>query len=172
MLPLMVRDVFGGGSAELALVNTCFWGGTIASTIFQIRRAALRRPGRAVLLLLAWGAIVLVAMSVPGPLSVFALICLVWGVGAGVVLTQGRIIVQLETPESHRARALAVFQLGFTGGSPIGALCMGYLAGQVGPRSAVLYPAAAMAVVLVVLFRRSGLWGHTGTSALSTPARS
>ncbi len=151
MLPLMVRDVFGGGSAELALVNTCFWGGTIASTIFQIRRSALRRPG---------------------PLSVFALICLVWGVGAGVVLTQGRIIVQLETPESHRARALAVFQLGFTGGSPIGALCMGYLAGQVGPRSAVLYPAAAMAVVLVVLFRRSGLWGHTGTSALSTPARS
>ena len=111
-------------------------------------------------------------MSVPGPLSVFALICLVWGVGAGVVLTQGRIIVQLETPESHRARALAVFQLGFTGGSPIGALCMGYLAGQVGPRSAVLYPAAAMAVVLVVLFRRSGLWGHTATSALSTPARS
>ena len=55
ILPLMVRDVFGGGSGELALVNTCFWGGTIASTIFQIRRAALRRPGRAVLLSLAWG---------------------------------------------------------------------------------------------------------------------
>ena len=87
-------------------------------------------------------------------------------------LTQGRIIVQLETPESHRARALAVFQLGFTGGSPIGALGMGYLAGQLGPRSAVLYPAAAMAVVLTVLFRRSGLWGHTATSTLSTPARS
>jgi hypothetical protein len=93
-------------------------------------------------------------------------------VGAGVVLTQGRIIVQLETPESHRARALAVFQLGFTGGSPIGALGMGYLAGEVGPRSAVLYPAAAMAVVLTILFRRSGLWGHTARSAMSTPARS
>ena len=133
---------------------------------------AMRDGLRAVLLSLAWGSIVLVAMSVPGPLSVFALICLGWGVGAGVVLTQGRIIVQLETPESHRARALAVFQLGFTGGSPIGALGMGYLAGQVGPRSAVLYPAAAMAVVLTVLFRRSGLWGHTATSAMSTPARS
>ena len=172
ILPLMVRDVFGGGSGELALVNTCFWSGTIASTMLQIRRGALYRPGRAVLLSLAWGSIVLVAMSMPGPLSVFALICLAWGVGAGGVLTQGRIIVQLETPESHRARALAVFQLGFTGGSPIGALGMGYLAGQVGPRSAVLYPAAAMAVVLTVLFRRSGLWGHTATSALSTPARS
>ena len=89
-----------------------------------------------------------------------------------MVLTQGRIIVQIETPESHRARALAVFQLGFTGGSPIGALGMGYLAAHVGPRPAVIYPAVAMAVVLMVLFRRSGLWGHTAHPPLSTPARS
>ncbi len=172
ILPLMVRDVFGGGSGELAVVNTCFWGGTIASTMLQIRLGALRRPGRAVLLSLIWGSIVLVAMAVPGPLPLFALICLGWGVGAGVVLTQGRIIVQIETPESHRARALAVFQLGFTGGSPIGALGMGYLAAHVGPRPAVIYPAVAMAVVLMVLFRRSGLWGHTAHPPLSTPARS
>jgi MFS family permease len=171
ILPLMVRDVFGGGSGELALVNTCFWGGTIASTVLQIRLGALRRPGRAVLLSLAGGGIVLAGMSVPGPLWVFALICLVWGVGAGVVLTQGRTIVQLETPESHRARTLAIFQLGFTGGSPIGAVGMGYLAAQVGPRAAVVYPAAAMLVVLAFLFVRSGLWGHAARPSVSTPVR-
>ena len=103
-------------------------------------------------------------MAVPGPLWVFALICLVWGVGAGVALTQGRTIVQLETPESHRARVLAIFQLGFTGGSPIGALGMGYLAAHVGPRLAVIYPAAAMVVVLVFLFGRSGLWRHAAAA--------
>jgi hypothetical protein len=89
-----------------------------------------------------------------------------------VVLTQGRIIVQVETPESHRARALAVFQLGFTGGSPNGALGMGNLAAPVGPRPALIYPAPAMAVVLVVLFRRSELWGHTAPQPLSAPAPS
>jgi hypothetical protein len=89
-----------------------------------------------------------------------------------VVLTQGRIIVRVETPESHRARALGVFQLGFTEGSPIGALGMRYLAAQVGPRAALIYPAAAMAVVLVILFRHSGLWGHTAHQSLSTPAPS
>lgn len=172
ILPLMVRDVFDGGSGELALVNTCFWGGTIASTLLQIRVGALRRPGRAVLLSLAWGAIGLVAMSVPGPLFAFALICLGWGVGAGVVLTQGRTIVQLETPESHRARALAIFQLGFTGGAPIGALGMGYLAAHVGPRVAVIYPAAAMLVVLALLYLRSGLWRHVARSSMPTPAPS
>jgi MFS family permease len=170
VLPLIVRDIFGGSSGELALVNTAFWVGTIASTLLQIKRGALQRPGRAVLLGLAWGAIVLLAMAVPAPLWAFALICLVWGAGAGVVLTQGRTIVQLETPESHRARALAIFQLGFTGGSPIGAVSMGYLVARVGPRAALVYPAAAMVVVLAVLFLRSGLWGHTARPSLS-PSR-
>jgi hypothetical protein len=92
-------------------------------------------------------------------------------VGAGVALTQGRTIVQLETPESHRARTLAIFQLGFTGGSPIGAVGMGYLAALVGPRAAVIYPAAAMLVVLAFLFVRSGLWGHASRPSLSSAAR-
>jgi len=172
VLPLMVRDVFGGSSGEMALVNTAFWVGTIASTLLQIRQGALQRPGRAVLLGLAWGSIVLLAMAVPSPLWVFALVCVVWGAGAGVVLTQGRTIVQLETPESHRARALAIFQLGFTGGSPIGALGMGYLVANVGPRAALVYPAAAMIVVLAILFLRSGLWGHTARPSLSHSPRS
>ena len=31
VLPLLVRDVYGGGSGELAVVSACFWGGTIAA---------------------------------------------------------------------------------------------------------------------------------------------
>ena len=164
ILPLIVRDVYGGGSGELALVNTCFWGGTIASTMLQIRLGALRRPGRAVLLAMAGGAVVLGAMAAPGPLWAFALICLVWGVGAGVTLTQGRTIAQLEAPESHRARVLAIFQLGFAGGAPVGALGMGYLVALTGPRLAAIYPAAGMVVVLGFLFLRSRLWRHTSAA--------
>jgi MFS family permease len=170
IFPLVVRDVFGGGSGELSLVNTCFWGGTIASTMFQIRRGPLRRPGRALLLSLGWGSIVLVAMAVPAPFAVFALISVAWGIGAGVLLTQGRTIVQLEAPESHRARALAIFQLGFTGGTPMGAVAMGYLAAHVGPRAAAVYPAAATVAVLAALLLRSGLWGHASRPAVPTTA--
>jgi MFS family permease len=164
-LPLIVRDVYGGGSGELALVNTCFWAGTIASTMVQIRLGALRRPGRAVMSAVAGGAVVLASMAVPGPLWVFALICLVWGIGAGISLTQGRTIVQLEAPESHRARVLAIFQLGFAGGTPFGALGMGYLTAITGPRPAAVYPAAAMIAVLAFLFLRSTLWRHAAGRA-------
>ena len=117
--------------------------------------------GRAVLLAMAGGAVVLGAMAAPSLLWAFALICLVWGIGGGVTLTQGRTIVQLEAPESHRARVLAIFQLGFAGGAPVGALGMGYLVALTGPRLAAIYPAAGMVVVLGFLIARSGLWRHT-----------
>jgi MFS family permease len=167
ILPLIVRDVYGGSSSELALVNTAFWVGTIAATLAQIKAGALRRPGRAVVVSMAGGVLILAAMAVPGPLWGFVALCCVWGVGAGVVLNQGRTIVQLETRESHRARALAIFQLGFTGGAPVGALALGYLVVLVGPRASTVFPAGAMTIVLAFLVVRSGLWRHAPTAQRS-----
>jgi hypothetical protein len=77
ILPLLVRDVYAGGSLELSLVSFCFWGGTIAATLAQIQLGSLRRPGRAILLSLTMGAVVLAAMSLPIPLAGLLFLCLV-----------------------------------------------------------------------------------------------
>jgi MFS family permease len=158
ILPLIVRDVYGGGSAELSLVSLGFWGGTIGSTLVQIRLGALRRPGRAIVLALFLGAGVLAAMAWPGSFPAFVALCLVWGLGAGVVMTQARTLVQSAAPETHRARILSLFQLGLMGGAPVGALLIGYLAAVTGPRGAAVYPAACMLLVLAGLLLRSRLW--------------
>jgi MFS family permease len=158
LLPLIVRDGYAGGSAELSLVSFGFWGGTIAATLAQIRLGALRRPGRAIMVALALGAGVLAAMAWPGPFPAFLFLCLVWGLGAGVVMTQGRTIVQAAAPETHRARILSLFQLGLMGGAPLGALVIGYLAAFTGPRAAAVYPAGCMLLVLAGLLARSRLW--------------
>ncbi|PYO57063.1 MAG: hypothetical protein DMD83_11180, partial [Candidatus Rokuibacteriota bacterium] len=158
LLPLIVRDGYAGGSVELSLVSFGFWGGTIAATLAQIRLGALRRPGRAIMVALALGAGVLAAMAWPGPFPVFLFLCLVWGLGAGVVMTQGRTIVQAAAPETHRARILSLFQLGLMGGAPLGALLIGYLAAFTGPRGAAVYPAGCMLLVLAGLLARSRLW--------------
>ena len=83
---------------------------------------------------------------------------LVTVVGAGVVMTQARTLVQSAAPETHRARILALFQLGLMGGAPVGALLIGYLAALAGPRGAAIYPAACMLLVLAGLLLRSRLW--------------
>jgi MFS family permease len=158
ILPLIVRDVYAGGSAQLSLVSLGFWGGTIGSTLVQIRLGALRRPGRAIVIFLALGAAVLAAMAWPMPFPAFVTLCLVWGLGAGVVMTQARTLVQAAAPETHRARILSLFQLGLMGGAPVGALLIGYLAALTGPRGAAVYPAAGMLLVLTGLLLRSRLW--------------
>jgi MFS family permease len=158
VLPLMVRDVYHGGSAELSLVSFCFWGGTIAATLVQIRLGSLQRPGRAILVALTFGAVVLASMSLAGPFPAWLALCLAWGVGGGVVITQGRTLIQIAAPASHRARILSLFQLGLMGGAPIGALLIGYLAALTGPRAAAVYPAACMILILGVLMSRSRLW--------------
>ena len=158
VMPLLVRDVYAGGSAELSLVSFSFWGGTIAATLAQIRIGAMRRPGRAILLALTFGALVLAAMSLALPFRGLLGLCLAWGLGAGVVITQGRTLVQHAAPVSHRARILSLFQLGLMGGAPIGALLIGYLAAFTGPRAAPVYPAACMLLILAGLFARSQLW--------------
>jgi MFS family permease len=158
IMPLLVRDVYAGGSAELSLLSFCFWGGTIAATLVQIRLGALARPGRAILVALTFGAFVLGAMSLAGPFSALLALCLAWGLGAGVVITQGRTLIQVAAPASHRARILSLFQLGLMGGAPIGSLLIGYLTALTGPRAAVVYPAACMLLILAVLASRSRLW--------------
>ena len=158
ILPLVVRDVYGGGSAQLSLVSLGFWGGTIGSTLVQIRLGALRRPGRAIVVALFLGAGVLAAIAWPSPFPAFVALCLVWGLGAGVVMTQARTLVQSAAPETHRARILSLFQLGLMGGAPVGALLIGYLAALTGPRGAAVYPATCMLLVLAGLLLRSRLW--------------
>lgn len=158
ILPLIVRDAYAGGSAELSLVSLGFWGGTIGSTLVQIRLGALRRPGRAIVIALLLGAGVLAAMARAMPFPAFVALCLIWGLGAGVVMTQARTLVQVAAPETHRARVLSLFQLGLMGGAPVGALLIGYLAALAGPRGAAIYPAAGMLLVLAGLLLRSRLW--------------
>jgi len=158
ILPLIVRDVYGGDSAQLSLVSLGFWGGTIGSTLVQIRLGVLRRPGRAIVVALFLGAGVLAAMAWPIPFPAFVALCLVWGLGAGVVMTQARTLVQSAAPETHRARILSLFQLGLMGGAPVGALLIGYLAALTGPRGAAVYPAGCMLLVLAGLLLRSRLW--------------
>ncbi|MGH7400725.1 MAG: MFS transporter, partial [Candidatus Rokuibacteriota bacterium] len=157
-MPLIVRDGYRGGSAELSLVSLAFWGGTIGSTLVQIRLGAMRRPGRAIVLAVGLGAGVLAAMAWPSPFPTLVALCLVWGLGAGVVIIQARTVVQSAAPETHRARILSLFQLGLMGGAPVGALLIGYLAALTGPRDAVVYPAACMVLVLLGLLLRSRLW--------------
>lgn len=159
VLPLVVRDYYQGGSAELAYVNLAFWAATIVAAIAfagLARRLTLR--GRLIGLAVMTGAVVLLALASLPSFPVFVALNFVWGIGAGITLTQSRTIVQIMAPPTHRARLMSLFQLGLGGGGPIGAFLAGAIASVAGTKAALTLPALAMLVMIAVVLARSRLW--------------
>ncbi|MBL6615157.1 MAG: MFS transporter [Reyranella sp.] len=159
VLPLVVRDVYHGGAAEIAYINLAFWAGTIvAAFAFAGLARRLLRRGRLVLSAVSVGAVILFAMALHPPFLVFNALCFIWGLGAGITLTQGRTILQIVAPATHRARLMALFQLGIGGGGPIGAFIAGSLAAVLGLKLAMVLPAIAMAVMIAMVLAFSRIW--------------
>jgi MFS family permease len=73
-------------------------------------------------------------------------------------MTQGRTVLQIVAPPTHRARVMSLFQLGFGGGGPIGAFIAGSLAAVWGLKLAMIVPAVAMAVLIGFVLLRSRIW--------------
>jgi MFS family permease len=159
VLPLAVRDNYAGGALELSYVNLAFWAATIIASMALValaRRLTLR--GRLIGVAVAFGAAILVALSTLPPFPVFVALNFVWGLGAGITMTQSRTVVQLIAPASHRARLMSLFQLGLGGGGPIGAFLAGSICAVWGLRAAMLLPAVAMALLVAFVLVRSRLW--------------
>jgi hypothetical protein len=159
VLPVVVRDIYHGGAAELAYVNLAFWSGTIVAAFAfagLARRFSLR--GRLVVGAVSVGALILLCMALQPPFYVLNALCFVWGLGAGITLTQGRTILQIVAPPTHRARLMALFQLGLGGGGPIGAFVAGSLASILGLKLAMILPAVAMVVVIAMVLTFSRIW--------------
>jgi MFS family permease len=159
VLPLAVRDNYGGRALELSYVNLAFWTATIVASMALVglaRRLSLR--GRLVAGAVSMGALILFALASLPPFPVFVALIFVWGLGAGVTMTQSRTVVQIVAPATHRARLMSLFQLGLGGGGPIGALLAGTICSLWGLRAALLLPAAAMLLLIVVVLGRSRLW--------------
>jgi MFS family permease len=159
VLPIVVRDHYHGGSAELAYMNLAFWAATIVAAMAfagLARRLALR--GRLIAMAVTMGGGVLLALSTLPPFPLFVALIFVWGIGAGTVMTQSRTVLQIMAPPSHRARLLSLFQLGLGGGGPIGAFIAGSIGAVWGVRTALLVPACVMLLAIAVIVLRSRLW--------------
>jgi predicted MFS family arabinose efflux permease len=158
ILPVILREDFGATVERVSTLQVVFWGGTIVSTLAIGTVGPIARKGRMVVMAIAVGCVVLAAMSIKGPLWLFYLLTFIWGLGAGVTITMARTIVQEDAPNASRARIMSVYQLGFTGGLPLGALLAGPVVGALGGRLAAPVAALAMALVLVSLLSLTRLW--------------
>jgi MFS family permease len=157
-IPVFIRDVFGGTSVELAISSSMFMVGTIISTVTIMRLGQIKRIGRTFILAISSGMIMMVIMSLEIPFIAFISLVGLWGIGAGIAMSTGRLFVQESARASHRARVLSVYALCFMGGAPIGSLLIGIMIEKFGLRAAFLIDAAGMFCILVFVLIASRIW--------------
>jgi MFS family permease len=159
ILPLMVRDLFGGGARGIALAYASNMLGTCTVIFFVMRRGGIDSPGRALILCGFASSLIVSCLHFEIPQWLFYTIIYFWGMCGGISMTLSRAIVQEASPATHRARLMSVFSLGMMGGMPIGSAAVGICVEYMGVRDAVLVPATGMIILLLYLYRGTSLYG-------------
>ncbi len=157
-LPVMVRDVYNGGSLEIGIIQMSFMAGTVIGSMISIRIGPIHRPGRLMMLSSLSAATFLTLIAVGLPFYGTAFCIFAWGLGAGVSMPMTRSVIQLSARPSHRARMLAVFQTTFMGAGPIGAMIMGFAIARMGVIESMIIPPIATVSVFVIVLLFTEIW--------------
>jgi MFS family permease len=153
LLPLVAREMHGGGPATFTVMLSCVGAGAIAAAMLFPRWRARHSSDRFVTV----GTLVHAAMS-----SLIVLVSEVWlALPAMVVLGMAwlsvanslTIAAQSALPDWIRARGMSIYQMALMGGAAAGSFLWGQVAGASSVRVAVL-AAAAFGVLVAVLLRK------------------
>jgi MFS family permease len=158
LLPLIVRDVYQGGAAELSIAFSANMTGTLVVIGVLMRRARIQRQGRAFMVALLFGSAVLSLLYLRPPYWAFILLSFVWGLGGGFTMTMGRSIVQEAAPPELAARLVSIYGFAMSAGMPIGSIGIGKAVDAFGTLNAALLPAAGMALTILVVHLTSDCW--------------
>lgn len=169
-VPLMVREIYQGGSGLFSGVQLCFTFGVLGANVLFMRRGVARqRPGRMLIISLFGRGVILVVMALHMPVALLFPVVMAWGMFSGQAITLGRILTHTLAPETHRARVVSVYQLAFFGTAPIGA----WLTGEMIARAGVL-PALALlgscTMVAAALATFTEVWRAEGETRSGPPS--
>jgi MFS family permease len=155
VLPLLVRDVYGGGPREIGVLVSVLPLGGIVAGLAIFARGGIRRNGRALLVGQGFAALCIGALAAAPPFAGAVALVLGWGVGSAFFLSAGRTLFHLAAPEAQRGTLLGLYALGILGAGPLGSLLSGALVGWLGPHATLALQAAAMLAFVGV----AAFWG-------------
>jgi MFS family permease len=158
LVPLILREHYGGGMELLSSVLMVLPLGTIAGSLVVLLRGGVRRKGVVFLIALfgVSGCLLVIAARPPFPVLLAAIFG--WGIFHSLFFNTSRALFQEFAPPAIRARVLSVHAVGFLGMAPISHLGSGLLADAVGPLAGCAFSAVAMILA-------------TGWALFATPVR-
>ena len=157
LLPVLVRDVYGGGIGGIGVAAALFPAGIVLGSILSLR-AARRGLHRGTMMLAGLGAagilVALLGTAPPLPVLYVAIPC--WGGAASVVFNTTRTLVQETAEPSLRARAAGLLMTGTLLAGPVSSFVAGTTAHAIGPL------ATCVAFGLLMTCSAAALWPSRG----------
>lgn len=165
VFPFIIKRVYDGDAALLAIMMTVFYAGATASNLFMYKLMPFRQPGRLFLLMQLSRIVVLLLLWIEPNWWLLVVATVAWGVNMGFTTTLARTIVQESAAAEFRGRILSVFTLGMMGSAPIGAILLGIIIEAFGTLNALL-PAMALSLTLFLYgVFGTGVWRYRSPAA-------
>ena len=152
LVPIITRDVYGGGASEIAQCFMAFVAGTVFVTGSLVKVGGLKKPLFGLQCGLLGGGFCLIAGASVSSFNYFLWILVAWGGCGAVAMSMARTLIQEAAPEAFRSRILAIFSLANMGGMPLGGLILGSLSVVIGGEISLWVVSISMFVILA-LFR-------------------
>jgi MFS family permease len=170
-LPLLVREVYDGSAADLALMNAANSLGLVLTILLLMQFGDIERQGRALLAAQLVGAVMLGAIGFGVEFPALLGLVFLWGMGGGIAMSMSRTIMQSLAPPDQRSRVMSCYSLAFMGSGPLGALLNGYLVDWIGPQAALVAAAGAMLLAMMTIALASDLWRLAGVQSTTGSSR-
>ncbi len=107
LVPILLRDVYGGGVGELSILMMMFPLGTITASTALLWLGRVPHRGRVHFAGQLLGSLCLLGISTTPSFPTLLGLSFVWGLGGGAFLNMGRTLFLESAPESHRGRKKA-----------------------------------------------------------------
>jgi hypothetical protein len=146
--PLIVRNVYHGGAADLALHWMLLPLGTISGSLGMLALGRKLKRGPAFVTALVGVCLCLIAIAARPPFWGYLALIFLWGVFHAMFFNTSRALFQELASGAHRARILSVHSLGLLGMAPLSNLASGLVADVVGPTTGCLVAGATMLAVV------------------------
>lgn len=164
VFPFIIKRVYEGDAAVLAIMMTVFYAGATVSNLLMYKLMPFSQPGRLFLIMQLSRIVILLLLWIEPGWWLLVVATIGWGVNMGFTTTLARTIVQESAEARFRGRILSVFTLGMMGSAPIGAILLGLIIEAFGTLNALL-PAMGLSLALFLYGTfATEVWGYRSPS--------
>ena len=165
VFPFIIKRVYDGDAALLAIMMTVFFAGATVSNLLMFKLMPFKQPGRLFLLMQLSRILILLLLWTEPSWWLLVVATIAWGVNMGFTTTLARTIVQESAAAEFRGRILSVFTLGMMGSAPIGAILLGIIIEAFGTLNALLSAMALSLCLFLYGVLGTGVWGYRSPPA-------